>query len=276
MIVSRLLLHDQALDSVLGSLQNDARFIVTGPRVDTQRDLERSVASGFFGPMADHLQSDDDRILVMPTWPDTLPLAFRRMLARTALALGAVPLGGAGPAELFGRPVPAWLQLVRRLEPVGWSRGGPNRVRGWDQPLPVGSSWYELVRRLEPNRGPGAGCYAPGRILLVGERPGVAKTGELKHRLPFVTFTYDGCAAWFAEQLEAKRIYERELYWINAYDSRGELTSGEFVRDLAPLEIWALGAYATSWCQAYGLKHKSLPHPQYWKRFHYNEPYPFP
>lgn len=231
MTVARLLVAPLQ-SSVVSRLRSDARFLVVEPRVRTKDS--RGVAASFFGPMADHLEQADRRVLVLPPWPDDLPLAFRRMLDRTALTLGV---------------------------------------------LPPDSACYDLRRQFDAPPvlpGPGAGRFAPGGVLLVGERPNVAKSGELKHRLPFINFYGGGCAPWFTERLEEFGLPESSLYWINAYDAVGASTEHSFVSRLQPARIWALGKLAERWCNDNDLEYEGLPHPQYWKRFHHHQPYPFP
>jgi hypothetical protein len=96
----------------------------------------------------------------------------------------------------------------------------------------------------------------------------------LKHRLPFVTFGGGGCAPWLADGLERAGVPENTLYWINAYDVRGAATSAEFVKDLRPVQVVAMGKLAERWCVDHMVRHDSVPHPQYWMRFHHHAPYP--
>lgn len=122
------------------------------------------------------------------------------------------------------------------------------------------------------NLGPGIGAWRPGEVtLLVGERPG--GFGGRWH-LPFVSD--QGCSAWLAEQLEAAKIPERDLYWINARQSRGERdwTWSDFLDDLRPKKVIALGEDAVAWCQDATTSYVAVDHPQYWKRFHHSKPYP--
>lgn len=220
------------------------------------RSLPRDVAVAHFHPMAEELTRPGAGVLAVLAPPPGLPLAHRRLLQRTVLALGGVALHSLCPAGL-------------RWE----TTGEPGR----DLPAPWVGSPAELATAGElgwPNRGPGAGAFRRGVCLLVGERPGVARSGQLKHRLPFVSFDGNGCAGWLAEQLENAGVSEADLYWINAYDALSFPTNSSFVDALQPTQIIALGKEASRWCKASHLPHRCVPHPQYWKRFRSKERYP--
>ena len=230
----------------------------------------RDIAASFFAPLADVLSAEppSSEILALPRlWPSTLPVAHRRMLERTALALGAVlvPLSSAlGPekaslqAPLLARPGqnPSQGPILTVGRPYSWAPSGG-----------LSSGWANL--------GPGAGAFRPGvSTLLVGERPGVARTGELKHRLPFVTFAGTGCAPWLAHQLESIGVGKEQLYWINAYDALNVPTEHVFLELLQPRIIVALGKLAARWCSDASTRYEETTHPQFWKRFHHRERYP--
>jgi hypothetical protein len=73
-----------------------------------------------------------------------------------------------------------------------------------------------------------------------------------------------------AEQLDAWDVGEDELYWVNS----AGLGVNWLDEPDRPRRMVALGVHAEKWCQHAGVKHEVVPHPQYWKRFHYDEPYP--
>lgn len=134
---------------------------------------------------------------------------------------------------------------------------------------------YE-IRDSYHNDGPGVGLFDPGTTLIVGEQLSLVTAAA---SFPWMSWDPRGCVAWLSEQLESWGVNERELYWINALDERGhELPAGAWLDRLRPKQVVALGAIAHAWVK----KHRSLlknsqvydyPHPQHWKRFHYNEPY---
>jgi hypothetical protein len=266
-------------------------------RTATHRSEPRDVAVRFFSPMADALVAPDHPVLVLPRlWPASLPAPLQRMLQRTALSLGGVlatpPPSPARPAPAAAllRPLPSPQQApspaqttpqqattpahpapARSLDPFyrlnGAVWGGPRGALPGGVPALLALGWA--------NRGPGAGAYRPGAVtLLVGERPNVARTGELKHRIPLVTFAGTGCAIWLAQQLEDAGVPESILYWINAYDAVGVPTDAAFLDDLQPHRVIAMGKLAERWCTDHASKFETVPHPQYWKRFHGNQRYP--
>ncbi len=74
--------------------------------------------------------------------------------------------------------------------------------------------------------------------------------------------------------MEESGVPENRLYWINAYDAVNVPTDSEFVGDLAPSIVLAMGKMAARWCTDAGLKFEEVSNPQYWKRFHNGFPYP--
>jgi hypothetical protein len=130
-----------------------------------------------------------------------------------------------------------------------------------------------LGHRSPINRGPGIGWFGKGNILLVGDQvnPNTGVKGW-----PFVS--EGGCSLWLAQQLQTWGISERELYWINAhqYDEAGQLkaVNGNFVEELWPRKIIALGNEAAKWCRNFGFGFEQVDHPQYWKRFQAGTEYP--
>jgi hypothetical protein len=143
------------------------------------------------------------------------------------------------------------------------------------------------------NRGPGIGCYPRRSIdtwgrsidawgssfastLLIGDRPGPGGGYDL----PFCSLKRTGCSAWLAEQLEKWGVPESKLYWVNR--STLEQQRGFSIEEPSSLDfnldafkgVIALGGEATAWCERAGVRYDAaVPHPQYWKRFHFNDPY---
>jgi hypothetical protein len=126
------------------------------------------------------------------------------------------------------------------------------------------------------NIGPGIGNWEPGTVvLLIGDRHGPSiQPYATNFNLAFCDMAKAGSSFWLSNQLEANKIPEHQLYWINAYDKDGVPTDPSFVRRLQPLAVLSMGDSAARWCQSNALAHESFTHPQYHKRFHFNEPYP--
>lgn len=197
-----------------------------------------------------------DSVALVEYAPIALRREHERMLQRVAMGLGvrllSDPSGNTDPLSSFG-----WMaELPEETE-----------LRLADLSL---VTWGEF------NRGPGIGWWHAGakyspKVLLVGDRPGPGWGARVNW--PFVSALRTGCSAWLALQLEAARVPERELYWVNAYTQDGTETDGGFVADLGPDLIVALGKHAAGWCDAYGFAFEEVHHPQFWKRFHAQHTY---
>lgn len=224
---------------------------------------------------------------------DRVGPAFARMLERVALSCRGVVVLALPPfsncAKAFeSRPEQEYLDSVATLRKVydGYAaliKGGPRTLAVW-RGLPfVRYDWRKAVNHLDGlfdvmelcrpqvNAGPGAGHWAPGEVtLIVGER----LSPRVRHGFPpFVSFRHDGCAPWLAAQLEAGGISEHRLYWVNALGKGGRPIDPTFISQLKPRRIIALGSVAAKWCRDSGHAFETVPHPQYWKRFHHGQPY---
>lgn len=137
------------------------------------------------------------------------------------------------------------------------------------------SSFVDLTESVRPaeNFGPGVGAWKPGQVtLLVGEAVNRNTAAAL---LPFVSWDPGGCIGWLSRQLEDWGVGEDELYWINAVDAKGhDVDPRPWLDQLNPKRIVAMGETATTWCLEHKLRHDSIAHPQHWKRFKHNQPYP--
>lgn len=132
------------------------------------------------------------------------------------------------------------------------------------------SNVEEMARQIAPpmNQGPGVGHFSERSILLIGERV----SSERQLDCPFVLDS--GCAPWLSMKLDEGRIWESNLYWANAERSNGDEEDPRYIDKLKPRTIIALGGKARAYCVKHGLEHEFFPHPQYWKRFKRNDPYP--
>lgn len=119
-----------------------------------------------------------------------------------------------------------------------------------------------------PNKGPGIGLFCPGNTLLMGEE---VNANRGKEGWPFVA--PDSSSLWLAQQLDNAKIPEHGLYWANATTNR-EDTDPRFIDELEPDLVVAMGGKAQMWCKRHGIKHSRVNHPQWHKRFKYNEIYP--
>lgn len=116
---------------------------------------------------------------------------------------------------------------------------------------------------------PTSGAYKP-RVIIVGDEFGERKNNDALLQLPFGSFSGAGCSLWLAEQLELGGISERWLGWINSVDVPESIKNNE-----RGSPVIALGEDAAKRLTKRGLKvFHTVPHPQYWKRFRNNQPYP--
>jgi len=131
------------------------------------------------------------------------------------------------------------------------------------------NSQRRMLQRVLMAKGPGVGNWSPGKVtLIVGDRA----TRKNVSKLPFIH--PDGCAPWLADQMDLVDANEDNFYWINAYSFKGVATDASFIEELKPIRVIALGAKADAWCEQNNIPHISVPHPQYWRRFHSKERYP--
>lgn len=125
------------------------------------------------------------------------------------------------------------------------------------------------------NPGPGIGSYSHHRVMLVGDRHGRSlQPYNVKLNVPFVSMSGVGCSEWLTQELIWAHICECDLYWINAYDQDGNETDPDFMYS-EQMPTIAMGGAAEQWCMRHNLNYQRVPHPQYWKRFHYDDDYPF-
>ena len=125
------------------------------------------------------------------------------------------------------------------------------------------------------NPGPGIGSYHHHKVMIVGDRHGRSlQPYNVKLNVPFVSMSGVGCSEWLTQELIWAHICECQLYWINAYDQNGQETNPDFMY-CETVPTIALGGAASKWCDKHNIHHQRIPHPQFWKRFHYDEDYPF-
>jgi len=109
------------------------------------------------------------------------------------------------------------------------------------------------------------------KVLIVGDRPGPgAPTDPTYHHTPF--YAINNCSGWLNRLLEDNGIQERDLVWLNAYDTSGRPfdSSLDYVKFNA---VIALGGNAEKWCRLYGYPCLKVSHPQFHKRFKNKKPY---
>ncbi len=134
--------------------------------------------------------------------------------------------------------------------------------------LLLAAEYARQMSTLFKNNGPGIGRFKPGVTLLVGDTIN-QHVGINNHQ--FVAES--GSSVWLTQQLIDWGVKERDLYWINQSNVNW-LKAWQWVEELQPSRIIALGNTAQLWCQKAGFTtYVHVPHPAFWKRFHSAEPY---
>jgi thymidylate kinase len=124
------------------------------------------------------------------------------------------------------------------------------------------------------NGASGGGCFKQGNILMLcdkGPRTNVRASAVV---IPFINFLdNDGPSRMLAEALEHEGISERELYWINTQTYQGTPTEPDFIKDLKPSKIFALGNNAYTWALNNNVKAIKLPPPLHHMQNYSDQPY---
>jgi thymidylate kinase len=135
---------------------------------------------------------------------------------------------------------------------------------------PVALAMNRLRSEAHPLTVASAGTLHP-EVIIVGESAAERKEHDNWHQYPFVSFSHQGCSAWLTDQIEAAGVPEDKILWANADQDLTFLTDSRYIGK----KFITLGSEAYQKLQAgYALKSRRVPHPQSWKRFNHNEPYP--
>ncbi len=105
------------------------------------------------------------------------------------------------------------------------------------------------------------------KVAIVGDVFAERKDCDAWYQWPFASFSGAGCSQWLTEALQEWGIGEHKLLWLNS-DMDLELLTQR------PYKIVALGEKAVAELYRHKLSGSAVEHPQYWKRFKKNEPYP--
>ncbi len=220
---------------------------------------------------------------------DRLGVGGRRMLERVALACRGVVVLAVPPYEVceeayLARRDEEYLNTTAALRDV-W---GYYAAQNFRTDLPIVRFDYttvkietlrEMIEEARPaaNGGPGVGHWKKGATLLVGERQNYDARFKYHPGLCFVAQNESrvGCSYWLAEQLEEWGVPESDLYWVNARMAGGQSTRPDFIAQLEPRRIIALGTVAEAWVRYYARIEPfvAIEHPQYHRRFRHDKPY---
>lgn len=250
------------------------RSILAGRRAEVSMDRGWP-SEAVYGPLARGV----DRLGARARMLDRVALASRAVLVRVeppfALAFEAWK---ARRGEEYVQDEARFVEVFNRYRasyppslPVVWV----DRTRVLERHLAEYVATEIAVARPRPNLGPGIGAFGffdgvPTQTLVIGEQSAGNRD------LPFVSWRRDGCSLWFAEALDAAKVSEAGLYWVNARRPGGAWQNPAFIEALGPRAVIALGARAETWARRIagfsGVER--FDHPQYWKRFRHRDPYP--
>ena len=108
------------------------------------------------------------------------------------------------------------------------------------------------------------------KVVLVGEDFAALKPEDHHYQWPFGSFSGQGCSQWLTQVLEDEGIKERQLLWVNSDQDLGWLSL--YCQDFGA-SVVALGQTATAKLAERSIRHQSVDHPQWRKRFMYGLPY---
>lgn len=209
----------------------------------------------------------------------------RRMLERVALSRGAIVIQCQPDFEVCAdtfleRSDEEYLDTVEQLKRVY------NEYEQLKQYtcLPIIHYDYktdaleDLVAQLDDksyiNKHSGGGCFKEGNILMLcdkGPRTNVRASAAV---VPFINFQdNDGPSRMLAETLEREGITENQVYWMNTQTYQGVPTNPDFIKELKPTRIFALGNNAYTWALNNEVRAHKLPPPLYHMQNFPNQPY---
>jgi hypothetical protein len=210
---------------------------------------------------------------------DRLGDVNRRMLERLAMRCGGLLVQCLPPVETVltcfrGRKGAEMLDnedQLRRVYDLYLEEPTDLQCLKYDYTAP--GTWADGVGQLEeelmlchPLDLQSAGNWN-AKVVLVGEDFGERKDADPWYQWPFASFSSQGCSQWLTRQLIDGGIPESDLLWVNS----------DMPLDMVPMyrqTFVALGKRASLRLNDLDIPHKGVVHPQAWKRFHSQDPYP--
>ena len=211
----------------------------------------------------------------------------QRMLERCALSRGAVVIRAQPPLDVcitnfLSRKDLEYLDNTQQLTDVYDMYERLVVDKQTDLPVihydytqdTITDLWPKIAQTTTPNKAAGGGCFGKGNTLMLcdkGPRTNVRASAAV---VPFINFLdNDGPSRMLAETLEREGIPESKLYWINTQTHLGQPTTADFVQELAPDKVFALGNNAYTWALNNNIKAFKLPPPLYHMQNFPNQPY---
>lgn len=112
------------------------------------------------------------------------------------------------------------------------------------------------------------GTLETERIMFCGEK---IPTNS-RAIFPFAFRTNKGCGQYFFQALVATSITPNDVHIMNLWNKDDSLADFQAIFELLkPRKIIALGKKVSGMLTEHHVEHLGIPHPQHWKRFHYND-----
>jgi len=139
----------------------------------------------------------------------------------------------------------------------------------------IDDEWLTKVARVSmENKAEGGGAFAKGNILMLCDKGPRANVRASAAVVPFINFLdNDGPSRMLAETLEREGIPESKLYWINTQTHLGVPTQSDFIQQLQPSKVFALGNNAYTWALNHNVQAIKLPPPLYHMQNFPTQPY---
>jgi len=251
----------------------------------------------FFRTMASAL-TYDDHIIMDRSWVsepiyaevyrngnNRVDLQRRRMLERVALARGGVVVHCQPAFELcekafLSRKDVEYLDNVEQLQKVY----SEYMSMGQNSALPLLHYDYEhdnvddlldsIFAQSIENLAAGGGCFKKGNTLLLCDKGPRTNMRASAVVVPFINFLdNDGPSRMLCATLEQEGLYENDLYWINTQTHEGVGTSSDFLKELSPKRVFALGNNAFTWALNNNVPAIKLPPPLHHMQNYPDQPY---
>jgi len=251
----------------------------------------------YFRSMSPALTFDDSLImdrswLSEPIYADAyrngisrVDMPRRRMLERTALSRGAVVILCQPDFEVceqafMSRKAEEYLDNVDQLRQVY----NDYETLDLQTHLPVvhydyvHDNFQDLLARIEKvridNKSVGGGAFVEGNYLMLCDKGPQMNVKSSAVVVPFVNFLdNDGPSRMLSATLEQDNVPENMLYWANTQNAAGAPTSPDFIAQLKPRRIFALGNNAYAWALNNNIKATKLPPPLYHMQNYPDQPY---
>lgn len=209
----------------------------------------------------------------------------RRMLERIALSRGAVLVVCQPPFEncaktFLLREKDEYLDNLSQLKAVyeAYDSLGQNMALPfvhYDYTRDNVDTLLGVIKeRSIVNKAAGGGCFKEGNILLLCDKGPKTNMRASALVIPFINFLdNDGPSRMLVQTLENEGVLENKVYWINTQTFQGVPTSPDFITQLKPSKIFALGNNAYAWALNNNVRVTKLPPPLHHMQNYSDQPY---